>query len=45
MPPITDYRITLAVGVVIMALTFVAFRFIESRFNSRARQGEDGGQE
>jgi hypothetical protein len=44
-PHITDYRITLFVGVAIMALTFFAFRFIEARFNRRAHQGEDGGQE
>ena len=43
MTPITDYRITLAVGVVIMALTFVAFRFIESSSNVARDFGSSGG--
>ena len=45
MPHITDYRITIVVGVAIMALTFFVFRFVEARFSTRAHQGEDGGQE
>lgn len=45
MPHITDYRITLAIGVVIMALTFVAFRFVGNWFNNRARQSEESGGE
>ncbi len=45
MPHITDYRITLLVGAVVMALTFYAFRLLEGWLTSRAQQSDSSTRE